>query len=94
MTFTVETDNEEYFFTGSGEQAELARAAQPGAPCFTVEAVLTDGSTIPTTSGNMVLDEATDSDWWRIEWAAPIDPEQITALIFSDGAEENEVAIH
>ena len=94
VSFTIETDNEEYVFAGSGEQAELARMAEPDVPFFTVEAMLEDGTIVPTGPGNMTLNDDTGLDEWTIEWAAPIDPEEITALIFSDGTDEIVVSIN
>ena len=81
VQFAVETDNEEYIFAGSGEQAELARMAEPDAPLFTVEAKLKDGAIVPTGGGGMTLDEETNLDIWSIDWAAPLDPAEITSLV-------------
>ena len=94
VQFAVETDNEEYIFVGSGEQAELARMAEPDAPLFTVEAKLKDGTIVPTGGGGMTLDEKTDLDIWSIEWAAPLDPSQIKSLVFSDGTEQFEIELN
>ena len=94
VSFTVETDNEEYVFAGSGEQAKLARMAEPDVPFFTVEAKLNDGTIIPTGPGNMTLDDQTGLDQWTIEWAAPLDPAQIDALVFSDGTEQFEIELN
>ena len=74
-------------------QAELARAAEPDVPFFTVEARLSDGTVIPTGGVGMTWDEGTDLDEWTIDWAAPVDPEEIAALVFSDGETEIEVPI-
>lgn len=93
VSFTVETDNEEYVFAGSGEQAELARMAEPDVPFFTVEAKLNDGTTIPTGPGNMTLNDETELDEWTIDWAAPLDPAEIASLEFSDGVDVIEIPI-
>ena len=91
VSFTVETDNEEYVFAGSGVQAELARAAEPDQLCLTVEAVLQDGTLVPTTGSRMGHDPDSTEHSWSIDWAAPLDPAQITSLVFSDGTTEIEV---
>ena len=93
VSFTVETDNEEYVFAGSGEQAELARMAEPDVPFFTVEAKLNDGTIIPTGPGNMTLNDETELDEWTIDWAAPLDPAEIASLEFSDGVDMIEIPI-
>lgn len=91
--FTVTTDNEDYIFVGGdGMQAELARAAQPDAPCLTVWAVMEDGAMAYGGVG-MTLDAGTGKDHWSVEWATPLDPDSVVSLIFSDGATEIEVPL-
>lgn len=90
-SFSVKTDHEEYIFVGGdGDQAMLARAAQPDVPCFTVFARMKDGGMVYGGAG-MNWDENTDIDRWTVEWATPVDPQSIDALIFSDGIIEQEV---
>ena len=91
--FSVVTENEEYIFVGGdGDQAALARAAQPDAPCFTVYACLNDGSMAYGGAG-MTWEPHGDTDEWTLEWAAPVDPACIDALIFSDGSNEIKVPL-
>lgn len=91
--FTVITDNEEYIFVGGeGELAALARAAEPDAPIFTLYANLSDGSMAYGGAG-MTLDESTGTDRWQLDWVAPVDPESVVSLIFSDGETEMEIPL-
>lgn len=92
-SFSVKTDNEEYIFVGGdGDQAMLARAAQPDAPCFTIFAQMVDGSMVYGGAG-MDWEQETDTDRWTVEWATPIDPQSVDSLIFSDGTSEIEVPL-
>lgn len=92
-SFSVKTDHEEYIFVGGdGDQAMLARAAQPDVPCFTVFAQMADGSMVYGGAG-MNWDENADIDRWTVEWATPIDPAGIVSLTFGDGTTEIEVPL-
>ncbi len=91
--FTVKTETDEYFFAAGGENAALARAAEPDLLAFTVDARMADGTTVPSNGGGMSYDEAADADMWHIDWAAPLDPEDVVSLIFSDGTTEVEVPL-
>ncbi len=88
--FTVETEDETYIFANDGEMAMLAGAAEPDAPIYTVKAKLADGTAIPSTSASMNNDDGLDR--WNIEFVAPLDPETVVALIFSDGTESIEIS--
>ena len=92
--FSVTTDNEDYIFVGGdGMQAELARAAQPDVPTFSMFAVLENGEMAYGAAG-MTWDEGTDTDRWSLDWATPVDPESVVSLIFSDGTTEIEVPLN
>ena len=70
---------------------ELAKAAEPDAPFYAVEALLQDGTCGPTTGASMSLNEESGMDEWSIQWVTPIDPETVVALIFSDGTSRQEI---
>ena len=92
-SFSVKTDHEEYIFVGGdGDQAMLARAAQPDVPCFTMFARMKDGGMVYG-GANMDWEQETDTDRWTVEWATPIDPQSVDSLIFSDGTTEREVPL-
>ena len=92
-SFTVETDTDDYFFTADGENAALAAAAEPESSCFTVSAFLEDGTQVPSNGSSMSRDEERGLDDWHIQWAVPVDPGEVTRLIFTDGTEEQEVLL-
>jgi hypothetical protein len=92
-TFNVETDNNDYIFTNSGEEADLAHAAEPDAPIFTVDAKLADGTTVPCIQAGMQYNSAADLDRWSITWAVPVDPEEVVSLVFSDGNTREEISM-
>ncbi|MBQ9268731.1 MAG: DUF4179 domain-containing protein [Oscillospiraceae bacterium] len=94
VEFVAVTDNSNYIFVGSGTQAELARMAEPDKICLTVEAVLLDGTLVPTTGIHVGRDLDSREHRWSIDWAAPLDPMQIATLVFSDGAERFEVKVN
>ena len=73
--------------------AALARAAEPEAPIFTLYANLSDGSMAYCGAG-MTLDESTGADLWQLDWVAPVDPESVVSLIFSDGTTEIEIPLN
>lgn len=60
---------------------------------FTVDAMMEDGTKVPSNGGGMSWNEETGLDEWHIDWAAPLDPESVVALIFSDGTTEIEVPL-
>ena len=91
VEFVAVTENSEYIFVGSGTQAELARMAEPDKICLTVEAVLQDGTLVPTTGIHMGHDPDSVEHRWSIDWAAPLDPSQIASLVFSDGTDQFEI---
>ena len=94
VEFVAVTENSDYIFVGSGTQAELARMAEPDKICLTVEAVLQDGTLVPTTGIHMGRDPNSMGHLWSIDWAAPLDPAQIATLVYSDGAERFEVKVN
>lgn len=93
-SFLVATDNEEYIFVGGdGDQAMLARAAQPDVPTFTMYANMADGSMVYG-GVNMEWEPDEDVDQWTLEWATPLDPGGVISLTFSDGVNEIEVPLN
>lgn len=92
--FAVQTETDEYFFTAGGENAALARAAEPDLLAFTVDALMADGTTVPSDGGGMSYDAEQDADLWSIDWTAPLDPADVVSLIFSDGTTEIEVPMN
>ena len=92
-SFTVETDTDDYFFAADGENAALAMAAEPDSHCFTVSALLKDGTQVPSNGSSMTFDEETELDAWQISWAVPLDPAEVGKLVFSDGTEEQAVSL-
>ena len=92
-TFSVRTESEDYIFVGGeGDQAMLARAAQPDVLTFTMYANMADGSMVYGAAG-MDWEPEEDMEQWTVHWATPIDPESIISLTFSDGATEIEVPL-
>lgn len=57
---------------------------------YLVEAVQEDGTNVPTNVAGRWDD---GSNRWDIRWAAPIDPTTVSALRFSNGAEEIEIPL-
>ncbi len=92
-SFAVETDFDDYFFAADGENAALAMAAEPDSHCFTVSALLKDGTQVPSDGSSMTFDEKTELDVWQIQWAVPLDPSEVTKLVFGNGAEEKAVSL-
>ncbi len=92
-SFTVASDTEDYIFLAGGEMAKLAQTAQPDMEVFTVDAKMADGTLVPSNGGGMSFNEATGLDEWTIEWSAPLNPEEVVALVFSDGTTEIEVPL-
>ena len=41
----------------------------------------------------MSYDEKSGMDEWSIQWVAPIDPETVVALIFSDGTSQQKIPL-
>ena len=92
-SFNVQTEIGEYSFVDSGTQEALAHAAQPDAKFFTVTAKLDDGTAIPTGGIKEEKTQQANLDRWIIDWSAPMDPERIASLLFSDGINEIEVSL-
>ena len=92
VSFTAVFETDDYAFAVDGIEAELARAAQPAFTILTVSAQLSDGSTIPSGHGHATGD-GQGAEFWTIDWAAPVDPATVTALVFSDGVNQVEVPV-
>ena len=92
LQFQLVAPSNDYVIVGT-DMLELAKAAEPDAPFYSVEALLKDGTSVPTTGGSMSYDEESGMDEWSIQWVAPIDPETVTALIFSDGTTQQEIPL-
>ena len=92
LQFQLVAPSNDYVFVDT-EMLELAKAAEPDAPIYTVSALLEDGTSVPTTGASMSYNEESGMDEWSIQWVAPIDPETVTALIFSDGTMQQEIPL-
>ena len=92
LQFRLVAPSNDYVIVGT-DMLELAKAAEPDAPIYSVEARLKDGTNVPTTGAAMSLNEESGMDEWSIQWVAPIDPETVTALIFSDGTSQQEIPL-
>lgn len=90
LQFRLVAPSNDYVILGT-DQLELAKAAEPDAPFYSVEALLKDGTCVPTTGASMSLNEESGMDEWSIQWVTPIDPETVVALIFSDGTSRQEI---
>lgn len=90
--FYAVSSNPEYAIVGK-DILDLAQAADPSLVYYSVEALMEDGTSVPVVSGGITYDEATDSDFVTADWAAPIDPDSVVSLIFSDGTTEIEVPL-
>lgn len=91
--FSVVTEADNYLFSAGGENAELARAAEPDMMVFTVDVVMADGTKVPSSGSSMDTYEGSNVDEWTIEWSAPLKPADVVSLIFSDGTTEIEVPL-
>ena len=92
LQFQLVAPSNDYVIVGT-DMLELAKAAEPDAPFYSVEALLTDGTSVPTTGASMSYDEESGMDEWSVQWVAPIDPETVVALIFSDGTSQQEIPL-
>ena len=92
LQFRLAAPSNDYVIVGT-DMLELAKAAEPDAPFYSVEALLKDGTSVPTTGGSMSYDEESGMDEWSIRWVTPIDPETVVALIFSDGTSQQEIPL-
>lgn len=92
LQFQLVAPSNDYVIVGT-DMLELAKAAEPDAPIYSVEALLKDGTRVPTTGASMSLNEESGMDEWSIQWVAPIDPETVLALIFSDGTAQQEIPL-
>ena len=93
LTFDIKAPSNDYVVIGT-DMLPLAKAAEPESTFYTVEALLEDGTRVPSDGANMSLNEETGMDQWQIRWVAPIDPSQVVSLIFSDGETEQEVQMN
>lgn len=92
-TFSVDTESEAYLFVGGdGTQAQLAREAEPDMLIIAMYANVPDGN-IAYGAAIMEPEPGEGVDRWTVQWAAPIDPERIISLTFSDGTTEMEVPL-
>ena len=92
LKFRLAAPSNDYVIVGT-DMLELAKAAEPDAPIYSVEALLKDGTNVPTTGGAMSLNEESGMDEWSIQWVTPIDPKSVVALIFSDGTTQQEIPL-
>ena len=92
LRFQLVAPSNDYVIVGT-DMLELAKAAEPDSTFYSVEALLEDGTRVPTTGASMSLNEESGMDEWSIQWVAPIDPETVTALIFSDGTTQQEIPL-
>ena len=76
-----------YRFSDTGEMTEF-----PDVVNFTAVAYLADGTAIPTneTSGSY---DGTE-EWCHIHFVAPVDPSEVSSVVFSDGIDEIEVFVN
>lgn len=72
---------------------DFAREAAPNQVFYSMEAVMADGTTAPSGSGGQCYDEEVGADLVTIEWSAPLDPNRVVSLIFSDGTTEIEIPL-
>ena len=82
----------EYTLIGS-DNIELARAAEPDTLFFTVEALTESGDRLPTRGASGTLDEETGIWNESVLWLAPVDPETVVSLVFSDGEAETVIDV-
>ena len=75
-----------YIFSNTGEYDEM-----PDMVTFTVVAYLEDGMAVPTNECSGSYDGV--EEWYHIHFVAPVDPAEIVAVVFSDGAEEIKVSL-
>ena len=92
LRFELIAPSDDYVIVGT-DQLELAKAAEPDAPFYSVEARLEDGTCVPTTGASMSLNEESGMDEWNIRWMAPIDPATVVSLVFTDGTAEQEIPL-
>lgn len=92
LRFQLVAPSNDYVIVGT-DMLELAKAAEPDSTFYSVEALLEDGTRVPTTGASMSLNEESGMDEWSIQWVAPIDPETAMALIFSDGTSQQEIPL-
>lgn len=92
LRFQLVAPSNDYVIVGT-DMLELAKAAEPDSTFYSVEALLEDGTRVPTTGASMSLNEESGMDEWSIQWVAPIDPETVMALIFSDGTSQQEISL-
>ena len=92
LRFELIAPSNDYVIVGT-DQLELAKAAEPDAPFYSVEARLEDGTCVPTTGASMSLNEESGMDEWNIRWMAPIDPATVVSLVFTDGTAEQEIPL-
>ena len=92
LQFQLVAPSNDYVIVGT-DMLELAKAAEPDSTFYSVEALLEDGTRVPTTGASMSLNEESGMDEWSIRWVAPIDPETVVALIFSDGTSQQEIPL-
>ena len=92
LQFQLVAPSNDYVIVGT-DMLELAKAAEPDSTFYSVEALLEDGTRVPTTGGSMSLNEESGMDEWSIRWVAPIDPETVVTLIFSDGTSQQEIPL-
>ena len=92
LQFQLVAPSNDYMIVGT-DMLELAKAAEPNSTFYSVEALLEDGTHVPTTGASMSLNEESGMDEHSIRWAAPIDPKTVVALIFSDGTSQQEIPL-
>lgn len=92
LRFELTAPSNDYVIVGT-DQLELAKAAEPDAPFYSVEALLEDGTQVPTTGASMSLNAESGMDEWSIQWITPVDPESVVSLIFTDGTTEQEIPV-
>lgn len=76
-----------YRFSDTGEMTEFPDVAN-----FTAVAYLADGTAIPTNETSGSYDGI--EEWCHIHFVAPVDPSEISSVVFSDGVDEIEVSVH
>ena len=92
LRFELIAPSNDYVIVGT-DQLELAKAAEPDAPFYSVEARLEDGTCVPTTGASMSLNEESGMDEWNVRWMAPVDPATVVSLVFTDGTAEQEIPL-